>query len=339
VPLRLLVLTALLLPAFAQKGKDDAFRGLLAAFDRHAIVAVAESHRVEQDKEFLINLIDRPEFPAKANDIVIEFGTARFQTVLDDYIAGKGVAPSLLRRVWADTTVVTGLWEAPIYERFLAAVRERNRSLPRRQPLRVLACDPPIDWPRVNSATQHIGWTGIRSVSDLIEREVLARRRHALVVMGDAHVRRRDLHGQPTENAIAMVERKRPGSTFVVLTYLGQYRDWAVIEDHLTTQTAPILIPLAGTWLGALPNVPPQPPTRTLVGGGQVSAETVTISNPLPIEEAGDVMLYLGPRATLTRSRPPPERFSPNDLRELERRHQVLFGTPVVRIYFARAEP
>jgi hypothetical protein len=115
----------------------------------------------------------------------------------------------------------------------------------------------------------------------------------------------------------------------VVLTYLGQYRDWPIIEDHLTAQKAPILIALAGTWLGALPNVPPKPPTRTRVGGGQVSTDTVDISNPRPLEEVGDAMLYLGPRATLTRSRPQPERFSPEDLRELERRHQVLFGTPL----------
>jgi hypothetical protein len=332
VLLRLLLLAALLIRVSAQDGPADAIRGLLSAFDSHSVVAVAEAHRVEQDKEFLLTLIASPEFPAKVNDIVIEFGSARFQAILDRYIAGQRVSADALRRVWTDTTVVNGLWEAPIYERFLAGVRERNRGLPLGQRLRVLACDPPIDWSTVKTVADAAPFLARDSYcAGVIEREVLAKGRRTLVVMGDAHVSRRHITGRPLDNAITLVERKHPGAVFVVLTYLGQYKDSALIEERFAAAAVPALMPLAGTWLGALPNVPARPPTRTRVGGGQAAAEAVEVTNPSRLEEVGDALLYLGPKASLTRSHPAPERFSPEDLRELERRHQMLFGLPLDR--------
>ena len=117
----------------------------------------------------------------------------------------------------------------------------------------------------------------------------------------------------------------------MVLTYLGQYKDSVLIEERLAAAPVPALMPLAGTWLGALPNVPPRPPTRTRVGGGQAKTEVVAVTNPSRLEEVGDALLYVGPKAGLTRSRPSIERFSPEQLRELERRHQILFGLPLDR--------
>jgi hypothetical protein len=169
-----------------------------------------------------------------------------------------------------DRVAVESSQETPkaIYERFLAAVRERNRMLPKPQRLRVLACDPPIHWSRVKTAADAAPWLERdRFCAGVIEREVLAKGRRALVVMGDAHVSRLNLHGRLQENAIALVERTQPGSVFAVLTYLGQYRDSAAIEDRLSARTPPLLIPLAGTWLGALPARPPAG-----VSGGQVTS-------------------------------------------------------------------
>ena len=122
---------------------------------------------------------------------------------------------------------------------------------------------------------------------------MLANGRRALVVMGDGHVSRMDLHGRPMENAVALVERKHPGSVFAVLTYLGRYRASTVIEDRLARRNTAAADSVSGTSLGALSNVPPRPPTRRRVGGRQVSSETVEIVNPRPLAHSGDAMLYL----------------------------------------------
>ena len=327
-----LLVSALFAAAQAPPTVEPASAGLLTAFDEHRLVAVSEGHRLEQDKQFLLALVASPEFPARVNDVVIEFGNARLQSVLDRYVAGEQVAPDLLRRVWADTTVVNGLWDAPVYERFLAGVRERNRALPKLQRLRVLACDPPIDWAKVKSVADAAPYLDRDSFcASVLEREVMAKRRRALVVMGDAHVARRDVTGRQVDNAVTLVERKNPGSVFVALTYLGQYKDSALIEERLTAGPVPSLSLLRGTWLGALPAVPPRPPTRTRVGGGQSISETVAVTNPARLEDVADALLYLGPKSSLTRSRPSPKRFSPDELQELERRHRILFGSPLDR--------
>lgn len=229
------MLLALALLACAQTvPAEDATHRLLAAWDEHYVVAVAEVHRLVQDKEFLLSLIGTPEFPAKVNDIVVEFGNARFQPMLDRYMAGKRVPRSELRRVWADTTVVNGLWDAPVYERFLAAARGRNQSLRKRQRLRVLACDPPIDWTKVKTIADTRPYLDRDAFcASLLEREVLAKRHRALVIMGDAHVSRRHVTGRALENAVTLVERKYPGAAFVALTYFGQYKDSASIATFV----------------------------------------------------------------------------------------------------------
>ncbi|MEW5975067.1 MAG: hypothetical protein AB1898_04570 [Acidobacteriota bacterium] len=305
----------------------DAIGGILSAFEEHSIVAVGEGHRLEQDKTFLLSLIARPGFAAKVDDIVVEFGNSLHQPTLDRYMAGRAVPLTELRRVWADTTVVNGLWHAPVYERFFAAVRERNQSLPKKQKIRVLACDPPIDWAKVRTLNDAAPFLSRDSFcAAVLEREVLAKGRTALVVMGDFHISRRHVTGRPLENAITFVEGKHPGSAFVVLTYFGQFRDSAMMEERLATGPIPSLSLLRGTWLGGLPNVGPKPPTRTRVGGGRSETEQVVVTHPPQLEEVADALLYLGPKSIFTRSLPSAERFSANELHELQRRHQLLFG-------------
>jgi hypothetical protein len=223
-----------------------------------------------------------------------------------------------------------GLWDAPVYERFLAAVREHNRGLGKQQMVRVLACDPPIDWTQVKTVADAAPYLDRDPFcASVIEREVFAKRPRALVVMGDAHVSRRSVTGKLVENVVTLVERKHPGSVFVTLTYVGHYKDSALIEERLGAGPTPSLSLLHFTWLGALAAVPPKAPTRTRVGSGQAISEAVPVTNPPRLAECADALLYLGPKDSLTRSRPSPERFSPDDLKELERRHQVLFGLPL----------
>jgi hypothetical protein len=323
-----LVIAALPARASAQSGID----GVMRAWDRHQIVAIAETHRAVEDKRLFAQIIARPEFPKIVNDIVIEFGTARYQSTLDRYIRGDDVPAGELRKVWADTTVVTGIWDAPIYAEFLAAIRERNKSLPKARRVRVLACDPPIDWTRVSTIADAAGFLDRDAhCAALIEREVFARRRRALLIMGDAHLVRTTVSGRAPNNTVTRLEAKHPGSIFVVLTYIGQFRESAAIETRLNAGPVPVLVPFSEPWLGDLPAVLPKPPTRTRVGGGKEVSETVKETHEFRFREVGDALLYLGPKTALTRSVPNAEQLTADDLNELDRRHQILFGKPLDR--------
>ena len=219
--------------AWAQAlAQTQAIDAILTASRTHRVVAVSEVHRVVQPMEFLLELIRTPGFGDFVNDVVIEFGNALHQSVLDRYIEGKHVAPTELRRVWADTTVVNGLWEAPMYERFLTGIRERNRRLPKRQKARVLACDPPIDWSRVQAisdAAPHLRRDSF--CASLVERDVYNKGRRALVVMGSAHVTSRHMNGDALSNVVTMIEEKYPGSVFTVLTWDENMKDKPLIEQ------------------------------------------------------------------------------------------------------------
>jgi hypothetical protein len=327
-----LLALATLLPG-SREARDNASSDLLEAWDTHRIVAVAEAaHRSVEDKTFLLTLIASPQFSKKVNDIVVEFGNARLQPLLDRYMAGERVSLAEVRAVWADTTAVTGVWDAPVYEEFFAAVRRHNQTLPRRQRIRVLACDPPIDWARVKTVADAAPFLKRDSFcASVIEREVMAKGRRALLIMGDLHVSRKHMTGRPLENVVTLLEAKHPGAVFVALTYNGQYRDSAAIEQQLGDHPIPSLSLLRDTALGGVLAMPPAALTRTRVGGGRATSETVEVTTPPRLQDVADALLYLGPKSSISRSVPGEDRFTPDQWRELERRHQLIFGLPLDR--------
>jgi hypothetical protein len=108
---------------------DGIVESVMQAFDTADIVALGEAHRRKQDSDLRIALIRRPEFAHKIRNIVVEFGNARYQPVLDTYIRGGDVRPEQLQLLWRDTTQ-PGVWDSPIYEEFFRTVREVNQKLP-----------------------------------------------------------------------------------------------------------------------------------------------------------------------------------------------------------------
>jgi hypothetical protein len=126
---------------------------IVEAFRSHPIVALGnvEFRGNEQSHAFRLSLIRDRRFTAAVNDIVVEFGNARYQEVLDRFVRGEEVLEKALRQVWQNTTQIEYEWDLPIYEEFFRAVRTVNSSLPRARQLRVVLGDPPIDWEQVHN--------------------------------------------------------------------------------------------------------------------------------------------------------------------------------------------
>src|SRR5205085_7659778 len=91
---------------------------ILDAFRSHAIVALGDNHGNEQGHAFRLSLIRDPRFATAVNDIVVEFGSARYQDVMDRFVRGEVVPQESLRQVWQNTTQVEYEWDLPIYEDF-----------------------------------------------------------------------------------------------------------------------------------------------------------------------------------------------------------------------------
>jgi uncharacterized iron-regulated protein len=223
-----------------------AITAIVKEFNDHAIVAIGESHDLEEAGDFYRDLVRSRLFTNRVHTVVVEFGNSRYQPLLDGYLSGGNVAPALLRRVWQDTTQV-GSWDAPMYAAFFATVRKTNAKLAPSRRLRVLLGDPPIDWARVHTKSQWQALARKREIffANVIEHEVLAKGKRALVIAGLAHV----THGGG--GVSDLVEARHPNTMFVAAVHDGFPSE--TLERRLASWPVPSLAELRDTWIGRLP--------------------------------------------------------------------------------------
>ena len=279
---------------------------ILDAFRSNPIVALAEGdHGSEQGHAFRLSLIRDPRFAAVVNDIVVEYGNARYQDIADRFVRGDTVPDATLRQIWQNTTQPNIVWDRPIYEEFFRAVRAINAALPRERQLRVLLVDPPIDWDAIRTTQDLVKWIDAREVypADLIRREVIAKSRRALVVYGSGHLHR----GNPARNyepegtIVSLLERTPKISVFAVWT-TERDKDLTVLQPDTASWPAPSVAMIRGTSLGAADFTFywPYVSTRVVVRDG--------VRTPIPrdqwrvrnMEDQFDAILYLGPPSSIT---------------------------------------
>lgn len=203
---------------------------IIGAFETSNLVALGERHWAREDSEFRLALIREPAFARAASHIVVEFANPLHQGLLDGFVNGQA-APANLSVIWRDTTQ-PGAWDSPVYEEFLAAVREVNLGLPPDRRMRVLAGDAPIDWnaaalPR--DALEARDWFA----ASVIEREVLGKGRKALLVFGAGHL-----------------YRTRPGTVVDLLRAHPVARWFVIIPVDGLPDAGPALVRLAESPLG-----------------------------------------------------------------------------------------
>jgi hypothetical protein len=104
--------------------------GILNAFENHPLVGIADDHNSAQEEDFYAALVRDPRFSAEVGNVVVEFGGATHQDIVDRYLDGQQVSYTDLRKVWTDVVgwipTVTGLG----YANFFAQVRDANLGLP-----------------------------------------------------------------------------------------------------------------------------------------------------------------------------------------------------------------
>jgi hypothetical protein len=263
---------------------EPAIPAVLSAFDSYEVVAIPEGHGMKDIDDFILALIRDPRFPDKVNDIAVECGNSLYQPVLDRYIAGMDVPFTEVRKVWRNTTQSMMCSQSAFFEQFFPLVRAINQRLPQNNRLRVLAGDPPIDWDQVKTANDAGRYfKRDETIASVMEKEVLARHRKALMLFGTFHL----MHGQGI-SAVSTYEKDYPHVTFVI-SDLGNYD-----TSRFASWPNPSLVPTKGTWLGALsPSDIWTPPIRVINCKMQVGFPPELQK---PVEDVVDAFLYLGPR-------------------------------------------
>jgi outer membrane protein OmpA-like peptidoglycan-associated protein len=224
---------------------------VLSAFEQHPLVALSEGagHGQLETRDFFAALIRDRRFAPTVRNLVIEFGNARYQAVIDRYVTGGPVPRDELRHLWEDTTQISGVWSLPMYEQMLAEVRSVNEGLPPANRIRVIAGDPPIDWSAVTSpADEDMNDWRDAHCAHVIEREVMRRRERALIFFGGAHISRKVKF---PNSLIHLLDFRFPGQTWVT-GVLDLERVEPEIRSRLHANTAPAGTSVRNTWLGKL---------------------------------------------------------------------------------------
>jgi hypothetical protein len=232
----------------------DAEQATLALFGEHEVVGLGILSYANQDfNAFILGLIRNPAFADRINDIAIECGNSLYQPVLDRYIAGEEVTLAEVQPVWRNTTQP---WcgVAGFFDELVPLVRRVNQSLPPDKRLRVLAGDPPVDWSRVKIEKDLRNFEDRdASIASVMEHEVLARHRKALMIFGVRHL----MHAG--SSAVRRYERDGyPDRTFVIMAHNGFGRHTPLadrndeLEQRLAGSPVPSLLVLKGSWLDSL---------------------------------------------------------------------------------------
>ena len=224
---------------------------ILSAFEDYPLVGLSEGagHGQLETRDFFSTLIRDSRFPRTVRNVVIEFGNARYQEVMDRYVSGAPVTRDELRHVWEETTQVSGIWSVPMYEQMLAEVRSVNAGLPFALRIRVLLGDPPIDWSTVTSpADEDMNDWRDAHCAHVIDREVMRRQERALILIGGAHISRTVVF---PNSLIHLLDTRFPGQTWVV-----GILDSGRVDPHIRTRlqgwTLPAGASVRDTWLGKM---------------------------------------------------------------------------------------
>jgi hypothetical protein len=284
---------------------------ILDAFRSNPIVALTEGdHGNEQGHAFRLSLIRDARFAAVVNDIVVEWGNARYQDTADRFVRGETIPDAILRQMWQNTTQPNIVWDRPIYEEFFRAVRAVNAALPRERQLRVLLGDPPIDWDAIRTTDVLGKWIDARETypADLIRREVIAKSRRALVVYGSGHFHRGNIarNYEPEATIVSLLERAPAIKVFSVWT-TERDKDLQTLQSDTASWPMPSLAILRGTVLGAADFTFywPYVINRVVVRGGTRTVIPRDQWRVRSMEDQFDAILYLGPPSRITISQLP----------------------------------
>ena len=308
----------------AEPHAEPAIPAILAALDRYELIGMPADHGLKDLNDLILTLIRDPSFAKKVNDIEIECGNSLYQDVLDRYTSGADVPFREVQKVWRNTSQPP-CGRSGFYEQLVPLVRAINQKLPREKGLRVLAADPPIDWDRIRTAEDLrqavLSLRRDTSIASVIEKEVLAKHRKALMLMGTLHL----LHGA---GATGMMEAKHPNSVFVI-SELGTFGENSTDASKalLASWPIPALARVKGASMGKLG-------LKSFLPAPNVMDQDCNFHNdftgPLrkPVEELFDAVLYLGPQDLRLWEKIPADIILDADYQKELRRRSTLPGSP-----------
>ena len=338
------LLLLLSLPAAAQPATvQPAMDGIFNAFKTHPLVGIGEHHRIAQELEFYNALIRDPRFAAEVGNVVVEFGGAAHQDIIDRYVNGEDVPYIELRKVWTDTVGWLPVITAVGYPAFFAQVRETNLTLPKEKRIHVWLGEPVIDWDKLKTHAEWMALNKTREIkpAEVIEKQILARGKKALVIYGAGHYLTAipSSVGEKLQKAdwsypewSDTIRHDYPGALYVVLFYSGTKNRACSqeVESGMAGWPVPAMAtPLRGSALAA------KLTTCSTLKAEEMGLPPIlsdaekqqVFKHYLESASQGDALIYLGPSTELTYSPYIPDLYLDLDYgRTIARHHELQTG-------------
>jgi hypothetical protein len=306
--------------------------GIFSAFHRSPLVGLSDYHALAQEEDFYITLISDARFANEVGNVVVEFGNASQQQAIDRYVSGEDMPYSELRKVWGDTSYVG--WFPTVtalgYLNFYAAVRSVNAKLPVEKRIHVWLGGKPVDWSTIKTKedlSKVVSGLSDQYPADLIEHQILAKNKKALVIYGTFHFY--------DKGSLAEIIRQRhPGSLFVITPYtgFGSGSCSEQFETHTTNRSLPAL--LVAEQLAVKQTL--NDGCRILDASGFAEMTEVQRAKIRAEMEhqtavlAGNALLYLAPARLLTKSPLSPDLYlDPEFRKENDRRARLFLVSPI----------
>lgn len=191
------------MPRGVQNQYDSVASEIIGAWRSADVVCLGENHGRQHDSDLRIALVRHPNFADVIDVVVVEMANNAHQALLDKFIldgavmSRDGIAP-----VWRDASGAE-VWESPIYEEFLRAIRDVNLKRPRDRRVRVIGGDTAIDWSRITRPEDLVPLlkSGLRNrggnIRRIIAEPVLDKRVKALAIYGSLHCIKLGLGDEP----------------------------------------------------------------------------------------------------------------------------------------------
>ena len=284
---------------------------ILDAFRSHDLVMLGEMHGNKQEYDWLRDLVADSNFDDTVDDIVMEFGNSLYQRAVDRYETGEDVPTQEVQGAWRDTVASVGP-PSPVYSSLYDAVREANLKHKGKHQIRVLCGDPAINWQEIKDGEQLRPYVKSReqSYAEVVEKEVIAKHHHALLIMGTFHF----LRHFPARMQFDIEQQLRDSGakTYLIVMGTGTTGNAAEVDHRFDSWPVPSIVALPSNWVGELPAMP-----VVTAGHGP------RLASP-KLEEAADALLYLGPPTSLsTVPMSPSELVGTSYGAELERRQKL----------------
>jgi hypothetical protein len=194
----LALVTSLWLQSFAHAGAQERYAtvvsGILSAWNASDVVCLGEDHGRQHDSDLRIALVRDPRFARTVNVVVVEMGNNFHQALLDKFVLeGASMSRDEIAPIWRDSSPGLEVWESPIYEEFLRAIREVNLELPREKRVRVIGGDTAVDWSRIKTPEDLVPLlkAGLRNrggnIRRIIAEQVLEPKLKGLAIYGSLH--------------------------------------------------------------------------------------------------------------------------------------------------------